>query len=170
MAVRLVFGALFVTLGVLSAQPASAACPTILDTAHTRAIVEGIQRELAIKGFDAKAFDGSLGPNTQAAIRAYQRKARLPVDGCPSEELLIHITFTVPPVTATPGAAVATLETDIQQALTDLGYYSGPVDGRVGPLTRRAIRAFQKDRGLPQDGRADETLYAQLRSAVSGRL
>lgn len=42
--------------------------------------------------------------------------------------------------------------TDIQARLTDLGRYDGAVDGVDGPLTRAAVAAFQRDRGLVADG------------------
>ncbi|MDJ0892450.1 MAG: proton-conducting transporter membrane subunit [Gammaproteobacteria bacterium] len=35
----------------------------------------------------------------------------------------------------------------VQWHLTDLGYDVGPLDGLIGPRTRRAIRAFQADQG-----------------------
>lgn len=41
---------------------------------------------------------------------------------------------------------------EIQQALLARGYDPGPVDNIFGPLTRRAVIAFQKDRGLVADG------------------
>lgn len=40
----------------------------------------------------------------------------------------------------------------IQQKLSKLGYYTGFVDGKEGPATRRAIVAFQRDNGLTADG------------------
>ena len=41
---------------------------------------------------------------------------------------------------------------NIQKALKKAGYYNGTVDGKVGPGTRDAIAAFQKDNGLKADG------------------
>ncbi|GAA1557596.1 peptidoglycan-binding protein [Brevibacterium picturae] len=38
----------------------------------------------------------------------------------------------------------------LQQNLTDLGFYSGNVDGGFGWLTRQAVRDWQKSLGLPQ--------------------
>lgn len=39
-----------------------------------------------------------------------------------------------------------------QQRLRDLGYDPGPIDGRYGPITQRAVRDFQADNGLTVDG------------------
>lgn len=40
----------------------------------------------------------------------------------------------------------------IQKALKSAGYYDGPIDGKVGKGTRKAIKAFQKANGLTVDG------------------
>ena len=40
----------------------------------------------------------------------------------------------------------------VQQALTDLGYYVGAIDGKAGPATASAVQAFQKVNGLSADG------------------
>ncbi len=52
----------------------------------------------------------------------------------------------------------------LQQALTDLGYNVGGIDGLMGPKTQKAIEAFQKAEGLEVDGWAfAETIAALLR-------
>jgi hypothetical protein len=40
----------------------------------------------------------------------------------------------------------------VQERLTELGYNAGPVDGRFGPVTDRAVRAFQTIEAPPVDG------------------
>ncbi|WP_366657043.1 lytic murein transglycosylase [Fodinicurvata sp. EGI_FJ10296] len=47
-----------------------------------------LQRLLTEAGFDTQGVDGAIGPNSEAAIRAYQRSQGLPVTGEPSLELL----------------------------------------------------------------------------------
>jgi peptidoglycan hydrolase-like protein with peptidoglycan-binding domain len=46
----------------------------------------------------------------------------------------------------------------IQEALRRLGYYRGPIDGIIGPLTRAAIHRFQQEIGSEPTGalRADQ--------------
>jgi hypothetical protein len=39
--------------------------------------------------------------------------------------------------------------TNVQTALQEQGYYQDAVDGLIGPRTRAALSAFQRDRGLP---------------------
>ncbi len=41
---------------------------------------------------------------------------------------------------------------DIQTRLNAIGFDSGPPDGKVGPMTRAAVRAYQRSQGLPADG------------------
>jgi peptidoglycan hydrolase-like protein with peptidoglycan-binding domain len=53
----------------------------------------------------------------------------------------------------------------IQRRLAELGYKPGPVDGLVGPRTRAAIRAFERDHGLAETGQASPEVIAELSEA-----
>ncbi|MBI1992679.1 MAG: peptidoglycan-binding protein [Candidatus Omnitrophica bacterium] len=50
----------------------------------------------------------------------------------------------------------------IQQALQNAGFYQGPVDGKMGALTREAIREFQRVHGLNEDGVVGKQTWAKL--------
>ena len=50
----------------------------------------------------------------------------------------------------------------VQSALTKRGYYRGPIDGIIGAGSRRAIRAFQTDQGLPVTGLIDRKVLTAL--------
>jgi peptidoglycan hydrolase-like protein with peptidoglycan-binding domain len=50
----------------------------------------------------------------------------------------------------------------VQQALQDKGHQTGDIDGRMGPKTRAALRAFQQKEGLKSTGRADAETMAKL--------
>jgi hypothetical protein len=56
----------------------------------------------------------------------------------------------------------------IQAALRKLGYYTGSVDGLMGPATQTAIRTFQIDHGLAVTGKIDEKLQRELEKEASG--
>ena len=51
----------------------------------------------------------------------------------------------------------------VQSALAKRGYYRGMIDGVIGPRSRRAIRGFQNDQGLPVTGSIDGKLIKTLR-------
>lgn len=50
----------------------------------------------------------------------------------------------------------------MQETLRDLGYFSGPADGRRGPRTREALRDFQTDQGLPITGSLDPLTVSRI--------
>jgi branched-chain amino acid transport system substrate-binding protein len=62
--------------------------------------------------------------------------------------------------------AAAAQTTQIQQALTFLGFYSGPINGLDTPEFRAALAAFQTSAGLPPTGIYDEATDAALRAAL----
>jgi hypothetical protein len=51
---------------------------------------------------------------------------------------------------------------NVQTQLARDGYYSGPADGVLGPMTRQAIAAFQADHGLAVTSTVDEPTMATL--------
>ena len=50
----------------------------------------------------------------------------------------------------------------VQAALAWRGFYNGRIDGVMGPETRGAIEAFQKQQGLPVTGEIDSNLTKAL--------
>ena len=90
----------------------------------------------------------------------------------PLEPAQTVATETIPP-TATPPApapqkqALVTPEKqdrdkDIQKALKAAGFYTGAVDGKIGPKTKKAIMDFQKAKGLKADGKVGPKTWAEL--------
>lgn len=50
----------------------------------------------------------------------------------------------------------------IQQALKNGGFYTGNVDGKIGPMTKEAIEEFQKANNLEADGKVGPKTWALL--------
>jgi hypothetical protein len=50
----------------------------------------------------------------------------------------------------------------VQEQLAAAGYYDGPIDGILGPMTREAIAAYQADNGLAITSAIDEPTLARL--------
>ena len=51
----------------------------------------------------------------------------------------------------------------VQAKLADRGYYHGPIDGDIGPGSRRAIANYQDDHDLRVTGRINDPLLVSLR-------
>jgi N-acetyl-anhydromuramyl-L-alanine amidase AmpD len=60
---------------------------------------------------------------------------------------------------AVPAGAVTA---SVQQKLTQLGYYHGPINGVNGRTTQRAVRAFQATDKLPATGHLDSATLNAL--------
>ncbi|MDD5174033.1 MAG: peptidoglycan-binding domain-containing protein [Candidatus Omnitrophica bacterium] len=75
-------------------------------------------------------------------------------------------TASVPPAadSAAPGARQDNLSRnkDIQTALKAANFYTGNIDGKIGPKTKRAIVGFQKANGLKADGKVGPKTWAEL--------
>ena len=50
----------------------------------------------------------------------------------------------------------------VQRRLARAGYYHGAIDGVIGEGTRRAVAAYERNNGLPVDGRIDRQLLATM--------
>jgi localization factor PodJL len=51
---------------------------------------------------------------------------------------------------------------NVQHALKELGYYIGDVTGSLGPASRQALSAYQRDYGLEVTGAIDEPTVQAL--------
>ena len=74
--------------------------------------------------------------------------------------------FTTPTTSATSSLGADVMS--IQQMLSQLGYYSGSVDGDYGAVTMDAVRRFQQEQGLYVDGDAGSLTVAALRESTGG--
>lgn len=150
--------------------PASRAAETVSDT------VKAIQRELKELDLYPGQIDGKATPLTHAAIVAYEQAQALPLTGEPSQVLLRALIVgpsAMPPSSGmgvAPGSAAERLVRDIRQRLINLGYSAGSGEGRLTLELIAAIRAFEKESGMPQTGRVSAALLINLqRGAATAR-
>lgn len=140
--------------------------------------VRAIQRELQQRGYEPGSIDGTIDLATRAAILAYEHDHGLALTAEPSDELLKAILFQARG--PAQGMRVATKERrvqveqvirQVQQALAGQGYQAGKATGVLSDATKRAIREFETDQGLPVTGRVSGQLVARLaRPAATGRV
>ncbi len=55
----------------------------------------------------------------------------------------------------------------LQKRLKTLGYYSSTADGKFGSGTEKAVKAFQKKKGLKQDGVVGKTTFKAIYAAAT---
>ena len=55
-----------------------------------------------------------------------------------------------------------------QQKLRDDGYDPGPIDGKMGPQTRKAVKKFQQAKNFKASGRLDRQTVAALGIETQG--
>jgi mannosyl-glycoprotein endo-beta-N-acetylglucosaminidase len=122
-----------------------------------------VQRQLKALGFNPGNVDGNFGPQTEAALRAYQQKYRLPETGKADETTLRSL---LPGRFEAARAATDASDRDVmlqaQRQLKALGFNPGDVDGNFGPQMEAALRAYQQNYRLPQTGRLDEVTLSSL--------
>ncbi len=128
--------------------------------------VRTLQKRLKELGYLSGTADGKFGEATEEAVRAFQRRNDLTVDGKAGRATLNKL-YQEDSIGYTSlregdeGNAIL----DLQKALKRLGYYSGAVDGKYGVSTSDAVRAFQiQNRLTPVDGVAGNTTLTRLYS------
>jgi putative peptidoglycan binding protein len=66
------------------------------------------------------------------------------------------------PIYAYNGLTPDQVTVNVQEQLAAAGYYDGPIDGILGPMTREAIAAYQADNGLAVTSAIDEPTLATM--------
>lgn len=107
--------------------------------------IEKLQGALSVLGYYDGPIDGVYGPETTAAVSTFQADAGITVDGQYGPE-------TNAALKAALGEEAPDLIARLQQALTDLGFYDGPIDGEYGPATEDAVKLLQESCSIPADG------------------
>ena len=143
--------------------------------------VETLQRRLIELGWMSGSVTGKYDTTTEAAVSAFQKKAKLWVDGKAGPDTLNALYSANAPKGSNPvSSKMETLEMgsegsevkQLQQKLKDLNYLSGSADGKFGVATEAAVKAFQKNNNLTADGKAGTAtlnkLYSGTAKASSG--
>ena len=114
--------------------------------------VSYLQYGLHIMCCSPSGFDGEFGAGTEAAVKKYQKKYGLSVDGQVGD--------------ATWNNLVGEIKI-IQRALSQKNYYLGYIDGIAGSGTYNAVIAFQKANSLSADGQVGDATRAKLMNGNS---
>jgi peptidoglycan hydrolase-like protein with peptidoglycan-binding domain len=93
----------------------------------------------------AVTIDGIFGPNTETAVKGFQADSGLQQDGIVGELTWSRLIRTLQE--GSSGAAVKAVQVILSRIVLPLD-----VDGIFGPNTESAVKGFQADNSLQQDG------------------
>lgn len=123
---------------------------------------KALQQDLTDLGLYSGPINGLYGPVTTAAVKRFQARAGLAVDGIAGPQTMAAVNL-----------ALGNDDTDavdlLQTSLKGLCYYGGGVDGVFGSGTEAALIAFQKAAGIKADGKYGPATAAALAKAWPGR-
>lgn len=106
----------------------------------SEADVRSAQQSLKEKGFDPGPVDGKLGPRTIAALRDFQKKEGLKVNGRLDSETKARLSAAASTTTTTPSASPSTTAPSKTQRVR-----SSPAASGRAKASRRARRLFGTD-------------------------
>ncbi len=141
--------------------------PTSPNSSSSEA-VKNVQQLLSARGFYSGAIDGVKGPATTEAIIAAQTFYKLTADGVAGAQTIAALSGDgyVGSNASSPAISILPTSSDavknLQQLLSDRGFYGGAIDGIKGPMTQEAVILAQKTYGLIPDGVAGSLTIAAL--------
>ena len=147
---------------------------TYLDSGKSGKQVKTMQKRLIELGWLSGSASGTYDDATEAAVIAFQKKAKLWADGKAGPKTLEKLYSSNAPKSSKPasGTSGETLEVGskgsevkkLQKRLKDLGYLQGTADGEYGAATEEAVKLFQDYNGLTVDGKAGTATQNKLYS------
>ena len=112
--------------------------------------VEQVQKLLRIHGFSSGRIDGKLGAKVRDALAAVQAAKGLKVSRFADDATWAELNI------FTGTGLVKGGEVDllvVQEVLKAQGFDPGKIDGKTGPKTKDAVKAFQEASGIKIDGK-----------------
>jgi peptidoglycan hydrolase-like protein with peptidoglycan-binding domain len=131
----------------------------ILRRGDRNAAVRVMQYLLEDRGI-VVTVDGIFGPNTETAVKGFQANNGLQQDGIVGELTWSRLIRTLQK--SSSGAAVKAVQVILSRIVLPLD-----VDGVFGPNTETAVKGFQADNGLQQDGIVGPLTWRALANAAA---
>lgn len=120
-------------------------------SSHHSDHIKNVQQLLIDRGFYGGAVDGIKGSMTEEAIILAQKSYGLIPDGI-AGSLTVQALKVGSNYTELSYQDADNSVKNVQQLLSDRGFYGGAIDGIKGPMTEEAIILAQKSYGLIPDG------------------
>ncbi len=137
--------------------------------------VKYVMQRLYNLGYYNKTVDEKFGHGMLAAVKAFQKKNSLAVDGDVGAKTLavlfsdaaLDADDAIPPKPEEPRTTLKKGDSGedvkaVQIRLASLGYYTGKLDGKFGSGMQTAVRLFQARNGLTVDGKVGPRTLEKL--------
>ena len=128
--------------------------------------VEELQRLLESYGYYAGEIDGKMGVNTRQAVSEFQKEHGLKVSRFVDKETWAALNVLMENGLIVQGEPNIK---KIQQILGEEGFSPGAIDGKWGPRTEGAVKAFQKAHGLEADGAVGIKTLSKINEVLEKR-
>ena len=145
------------TFSQRESKPPQTSSPKPLSKSKGNPTVYSVQNLLDRLGYDVGTVDGVIGYQTVKAVKAFQRNSGKHPSGNIGKGLEQALKEA-----EKEGKFSRKMVRGIQRALSRLGYSPGSADGIAGRATQRAIRHFQRDKGIKVDGEVSVALTKYL--------
>jgi peptidoglycan hydrolase-like protein with peptidoglycan-binding domain len=121
---------------------------------------------MALSGCSKKQEMEELQPITMESLSAVGGPTQTAVDLKAPETKIITTDSAIVPAKETlllpPQGPYKPTGVEIQTALKNAGFYTGNLDGKIGPKSKKAIEDFQKANGLKVDGKVGPKTWEAL--------
>ncbi len=154
---------------VLAATLAAGLALALVPSSGAGPQVAGLQVALRAWGLYDGPIDAVAGPRTRAAVRAFQDRSGLAVDGVAGRRTRLVLGPLGRPLRARRVLQRGAFGWDVsvlQFMLTRAGVYRWPIDGYFGAETASALRRYQRGRGLAADAVAGPQTLVRLVGAT----
>jgi peptidoglycan hydrolase-like protein with peptidoglycan-binding domain len=134
----------------------------LLKKGSTGEAVKQLQSALKDLGYDVGAVDGKFGTKTEQAVKAFQQDRGIGVDGIVGDITWLNIDEADMSNPTIRKGSKGNPVRRAQKRLTLGGWDTGGVDGIFGSSTETAVKRFQHDQGLTQDGIVGPQTWAKI--------
>ncbi len=137
---------------------------TVIERGSTGELVSELQRRLSQLGYYDGPVTGFFGELTETAVIRFQQDQGLAGDGIVGDSTAdaLRDSGSASDDGLLQDGATGPRVTQLQEQLTTLGFYEGPITGFFGELTEAAVIRFQAARGLTADGIVGASTEAAL--------
>lgn len=142
--------------------------------------IKSVQRMLAALGYYNGEITGNVGTRTETAIKSFQERYDLDVDGVvgPATLSKLESVYNNKNTSSSGGSSSGSglklgssgaAVRDLQDNLTALGYYWADITGNFGSKTEAAVKLFQSKNNLTSDGVAGQKTLEAIAAAMERR-